>query len=58
MKNLITLFFVMCSLLVFAQGSTKNDIIFTKDGELIQAKVVKVTATAISFQLSWGNGYQ
>ncbi len=49
MKNLITLFLVMCSVLAFAQGSTKNDIIFTKDGQLIQAKVVKVTATTISF---------
>ncbi len=49
MKNLITLLLVLCSYGAFAQGSTKNDIIVTKNGELIQAKVVKVTSATVSF---------
>ena len=49
MKNLITLLLVMCSYVAFGQGSTKNDIIITKNGELIQAKVVKVTSSTVSF---------
>lgn len=49
MKNLITLVLVMCSYVAFAQGSTKNDIIITKNGELIQAKVVKVSSSTVSF---------
>lgn len=49
MKNLFTLLFVMCSYLALAQGSAKNDIIITKNGELIQAKVVKVTSSTVSF---------
>ena len=50
MKNLMTLFLALFTLAAFAQGNaSKNDIIFTKDGELIQAKVVKVTSDTVSF---------
>ena len=50
MKKLILLCSMLCSLFVIAQDrSVKNDIIVTKDGQLIQAKVVKVTESAISF---------
>ncbi len=50
MKKLIILCGILFSLLVSAQGhSVKNDIIVTKDGQLIQAKVVKVTEKLISF---------
>ena len=50
MKNLVLLLFVLSSFVVLGQGNTaKNDIIVTKNGELIQAKVVKVTADVVSF---------
>lgn len=50
MKKLFVLFGLLCSLLLTAQDQGgKNDIIVTKEGELIQAKVVKVTENAISF---------
>ena len=49
MKNLVLFLFVLSSFMALGQGSSKNDIIVTKNGELIQAKVVKVTANAISF---------
>jgi len=50
MKNLFTLLLFAFSLVAFSQsGTSKNDIIITKDGELIQAKVLKVTSNTISF---------
>ncbi|MBL0682221.1 hypothetical protein [Aquimarina mytili] len=50
MKNLILLISLLCSTIIFSQGNiTNNDIIVTSDGQLIQAKVVKVTDNNISF---------
>ncbi|NAS13153.1 hypothetical protein [Poritiphilus flavus] len=50
MRKVIVLLVMLCSGLVMAQErGAKNDIIVTKNGELIQAKVVKVTENAISF---------
>ena len=37
------------SLVAFAQRGNVNDILFTKSGEIIQGKVVKVTSSTISF---------
>lgn len=50
MKNLVLLIGLAFSLNLFPQGNaSKNDIIFTTSGELIQAKVVKVTEGTVSF---------
>lgn len=49
MKNLVLFLFVLSSSIALSQGNSKNDIIVTKNGELIQAKVVKVTSDRISF---------
>lgn len=48
MKKLILLLSLSLSLVAFAQQGN-NDILFTKSGEIIQGKVVKVTASTISF---------
>jgi len=48
MKSLLTAFLFLSTFLIAAQ-SGKNDIIMTKSGDLIQAKVVKVTSNTISF---------
>ncbi|MEM8848281.1 MAG: hypothetical protein AAGD17_14370, partial [Bacteroidota bacterium] len=49
MKKVILLFVLSLSLVAFAQQSSVNDILFTKSGEIIQGKVVKVTNSTISF---------
>ncbi|MGB5820051.1 MAG: hypothetical protein WBG90_11255, partial [Saonia sp.] len=50
MKKLALLIGLLFSFSIFSQGSaSKNDIIFTTNGELIQAKVVKVTDDTVSF---------
>ncbi len=50
MKSLVLLICLLCSTTIFSQGNiSNNDIIVTSDGQLIQAKVVKVTDEAISF---------
>lgn len=50
MKRLILLLSLVCSAVLFSQGNiSNNDIIVTSDGQLIQAKVVRVTDNAISF---------
>ncbi len=50
MKRLILLLSLICSVTLFSQGNiTNNDIIVTSDGQLIQAKVIRVTDNAISF---------
>lgn len=48
MKKLILLLSLSLSLVAFAQQGN-NDILFTKSGEIIQGKVVKVTTSTISF---------
>ncbi|WP_435622471.1 hypothetical protein [Flagellimonas sp.] len=49
MKKVMLLVFMSLSLVAFAQRGNVNDILFTTSGEIIQGKVVKVTASTISF---------
>ncbi|MEM9075981.1 MAG: hypothetical protein AAGC43_03035 [Bacteroidota bacterium] len=49
MKKVMLLFIMSLSLVAFAQQGNVNDILFTKSGEIIQGKVVKVTSSTISF---------
>ncbi|TAI48896.1 hypothetical protein [Flagellimonas allohymeniacidonis] len=48
MKKLFLLLFLPLAFVAFAQTGN-NDILFTNSGEIIQGKVVKVTASSISF---------
>ncbi len=49
MKKVMLLLFLSLSVVAFAQRGAVNDILFTDSGEIIQGKVVKVTASTISF---------
>lgn len=50
MRTLFLCIALAFSLWTFGQGNAgKNDIVFTQTGEIIQGKVVKVTASTISF---------
>ncbi|WP_422860014.1 hypothetical protein ACOKFD_03635 [Flagellimonas sp. S174] len=49
MKKVMLLLVMSLSLVAFAQQGNVNDILFTKSGEIIQGKVVKVTSSTISF---------
>lgn len=49
MKKVMLLLLMSLSLVAFAQKGGTNDILFTKSGEIIQGKVVKVTSSTISF---------
>ncbi len=50
MKRLVLLISLVCSTMMFSQENiTNNDIIVTSDGQLIQAKVIRVSDNSISF---------
>ncbi|QLG43960.1 hypothetical protein [Costertonia aggregata] len=50
MKKIIVIFSLLfCGALIAQQNASKNDIIMTANGELLQVKVTKVTENVISF---------